>query len=226
MAGYCCPLITGNINHARGLGMNILGCVGNDAHTYGFHVPANRLPSTDYSRVHSGTPADPNQACAGDFGMNTSWARSWLAWLVKSVQAGKFPEIVEVIGSLDGGQPYYWARWDGWKVQKYTGSGHVAWAHVSCDRAKGNATVDLFTGFFIQKAESAPAPRLLRLTAPYMTGSDVQTVQQHLHSLGYKLTVDGVFGPVTAQTVRTFQARVGLSVDGIVGPKTRAKLGI
>jgi hypothetical protein len=38
--------------------------------------------------------------------------------------------------------------------------------------------------------------------------------------------VDGVFGPVTERAVKRFQRRKGLVVDGIVGPQTRAALGL
>ena len=36
--------------------------------------------------------------------------------------------------------------------------------------------------------------------------------------------IDGLFGPVTDQVVRDFQASAGLTVDGIVGPDTWAAL--
>ncbi len=41
----------------------------------------------------------------------------------------------------------------------------------------------------------------------------------------YAATVDGVRGPLTSEGVRRFQARRGLVVDGIAGPRTRAALG-
>jgi murein DD-endopeptidase MepM/ murein hydrolase activator NlpD len=41
----------------------------------------------------------------------------------------------------------------------------------------------------------------------------------------YAATVDGVSGPLTHEGVRRFQARRGLVVDGIAGPRTRAALG-
>ena len=36
--------------------------------------------------------------------------------------------------------------------------------------------------------------------------------------------IDGSFGPVTEQAVRSFQQAVGIGVDGVVGPQTWARL--
>jgi murein L,D-transpeptidase YcbB/YkuD len=43
-------------------------------------------------------------------------------------------------------------------------------------------------------------------------------------TLTYK-QIDGIFGPVTKTAVEQFQKSAGLTVDGIVGPKTWAALG-
>jgi peptidoglycan hydrolase-like protein with peptidoglycan-binding domain len=51
-------------------------------------------------------------------------------------------------------------------------------------------------------------------------GADVATAQQLLNGFGYSLTIDGVFGSVTEDTVRDFQSRSGLAVDGVIGPAT------
>lgn len=50
-------------------------------------------------------------------------------------------------------------------------------------------------------------------------GNDVKTLQSKLN-----LIADGVFGPITEEAVKDFQKANGLSVDGIVGAKTWAKL--
>ncbi len=59
------------------------------------------------------------------------------------------------------------------------------------------------------------------------TGDDVREVQRRLKNWGYyDGAVDGVYGPGTFQAVKDFQAKNGLSVDGNVGPQTRAALGM
>ncbi len=58
-------------------------------------------------------------------------------------------------------------------------------------------------------------------------GSDVVAVQQKLRQWGYYHGfVDGVYGSATYRAVRSFQRRNGLRVDGIVGPRTWAALGL
>ncbi|MDP4551052.1 peptidoglycan-binding protein [Alkalihalobacillus macyae] len=46
-------------------------------------------------------------------------------------------------------------------------------------------------------------------------GKDVEAIQR-----GVNVTPDGIFGPNTESAVKRYQARKGLSVDGIVGPAT------
>jgi peptidoglycan hydrolase-like protein with peptidoglycan-binding domain len=58
-------------------------------------------------------------------------------------------------------------------------------------------------------------------------GECVKAAQSGLlkqHELTGPSDVDGVFGPVTDAATRSFQARTGLKVDGIVGPDTYEKL--
>ena len=56
------------------------------------------------------------------------------------------------------------------------------------------------------------------------SGPEVVKLQTALGSKGYKLIIDGSFGPATDKAVRDFQKANGLEPDGIVGPKTWAKL--
>jgi YVTN family beta-propeller protein len=62
--------------------------------------------------------------------------------------------------------------------------------------------------------------RSLRLASPYMSGDDVQLLQERLLELGYEEVgwADGIFGTKTDQAVRRFQTINGLIVDGVVGP--------
>lgn len=64
------------------------------------------------------------------------------------------------------------------------------------------------------------------MSAPLLRRGDkgpaVADWQRTLVELGYKLIIDGDFGPLTDAATRAFQGSRGLVVDGIVGPKTRA----
>jgi hypothetical protein len=68
-------------------------------------------------------------------------------------------------------------------------------------------------------------PRTLRIGS---VGEDVVVLQLALTHRGITShgRADGEFGPRTDGAVREWQRRAGLVVDGIVGPKTRASLGL
>jgi peptidoglycan hydrolase-like protein with peptidoglycan-binding domain len=55
-------------------------------------------------------------------------------------------------------------------------------------------------------------------------GEDVKALQRALRGLGYDLEIDGIFGRITLECVKSFQATHGLVRDGIVGPLTWAAL--
>ena len=57
------------------------------------------------------------------------------------------------------------------------------------------------------------------------TGEDVVYLQRRLNGIGFgHLVVDGIFGAATEEAVKKFQEHYGLTVDGIVGIQTWAKL--
>jgi peptidoglycan hydrolase-like protein with peptidoglycan-binding domain len=51
-------------------------------------------------------------------------------------------------------------------------------------------------------------------------GSGVSDLQSQLRQAGYDIAVDGVYGPKTAEAVRDFQSKNGLTVDAIAGNQT------
>lgn len=60
-----------------------------------------------------------------------------------------------------------------------------------------------------------------------LTTSQTRTVQTKLKRWGYYSgTVDGIYGNQTRKAVKLFQSKNGLTVDGIVGTKTAAALGM
>lgn len=68
----------------------------------------------------------------------------------------------------------------------------------------------------------SPTPMILKLGAK---GPTVKTLQQRLKALGYNVgSADGDFGKDTENAVKAFQARNGLSPDGIAGTQTLNKL--
>ncbi|MEA2273863.1 MAG: hypothetical protein QOI98_2571 [Solirubrobacteraceae bacterium] len=76
------------------------------------------------------------------------------------------------------------------------------------------------------KASKSSAPdvawpgRVLKRATPPMTGEDVHAWQSRVHTRGYALEIDGVFGDVSDQVCRSFQQAKGLKADGQVGRQT------
>jgi len=55
---------------------------------------------------------------------------------------------------------------------------------------------------------------------------EVMNVQQALNKMGFKLRVDGLYGPRTRAAVRSFQTQHGLTANGKLDQATLAKLNI
>lgn len=56
------------------------------------------------------------------------------------------------------------------------------------------------------------------------TGQMVREIQKALAGAGLAVIVDGVYGPITAEAVKAFQTKKGLTATGIVETKTLLKL--
>jgi hypothetical protein len=56
------------------------------------------------------------------------------------------------------------------------------------------------------------------------TGHDVKVLQSWLTHLGYRTSVDGVFGPGTVRSVRRFERHENLTIDGVVDTSEEALL--
>ena len=75
-------------------------------------------------------------------------------------------------------------------------------------------------------APAAPAPSPMVGLAPGATGTNVKALQERLIALGIAVRggADGVYGPVTANALKTFQTSQGLAATGAVDEATAAAL--
>ena len=95
-----------------------------------------------------------------------------------------------------------------------------AWQYTDKGRVAGiKGRVDMDHGYFAQTHTASPD--LLRKGD---RGDAVKLLQHRLNILDWQLTEDGIWGVQTDSAVRGYQYRAGLTVDGIVGAKTRAAL--
>ena len=112
----------------------------------------------------------------------------------------------------------FWLAEYGSKLH-YTGK-VWAWQYTSKGRVAGiRGNVDCNHGYFEQV--NTTNTDLLRKGD---RGDDVKLLQHRLNLLGSQLTEDGIWGVQTDSAVRGYQYKAGLTVDGIVGAKTRAAL--
>ena len=131
-------LVTEKLRLRDIIGGSFLGICGDANHTYGYHVPAARLPSSDYSlEGAANTPVCEWHAAAIDIGMDWPVSRDWLRWLIEEIRTDRIQGIAEVIGSYDGVDVRYWSDSSGWETDgvPYQGEGHDTWTHVSVYRS-------------------------------------------------------------------------------------------
>lgn len=120
-----------------------LGVVGDEYHTYGYHLGGYEVPRGDYSTVLARDRAGITRfggywAAAVDIGMGWPASRAWFRWLIDGCKAGRFPDVREVIGSFDGKSCVIWDAIEGGphKVPFTPGdlSDHRQHSHVSLYR--------------------------------------------------------------------------------------------
>ncbi|GAA3450505.1 peptidoglycan-binding domain-containing protein [Dactylosporangium matsuzakiense] len=210
---------------------HFLGIVGDVNHRSGYHLGPDRIADgDDYSmrstRDKQGAHRFPTAACAYDMGMGWSASRAWLAWLVNECRNGAFPQVREIIGSLDGVHKQYFSGLRGFQTEHYSGDNHVDHTHISVFRDTADTDHSpLLRGFFSRPftvdAPAFPGRRLrFKEGEPRMRGEDVRLWQTRMIALGFTLEADGIYGPISRSVAVTFQQQHGLDADGIVGPIT------
>lgn len=70
----------------------------------------------------------------------------------------------------------------------------------------------------------APGSRLLALTSPLSEGLDVRLLQLGLSVRGMHVIADGIYGPASVNSVRSFQAAIGVPATGVADPALIAML--
>ncbi len=80
------------------------------------------------------------------------------------------------------------------------------------------------SGQYDDMTDAAVRIYYLYYTNPTIKNAHVSWLQEALRRLGYKLTVDGSYGPETMRTVKQFQEDYKLIIDGWAGPNTHRKI--
>ncbi len=98
-------------------------------------------------------------------------------------------------------------------------------APVSTPAATGSAPATAVTAR-VTPLDSRVAPLSYRPLRPGVRGEAVRRLQRALRERGYRVVVNGKYGPITTAAVRKFQRSQRLAVTGRVGPKTWRALGL
>jgi len=206
-------------------------------------VVTSRLsaPATNKRWTNWGRLADVSYADAitppHDPGTPSCWIGRYIKITSPYTKGGDVYEIQQALvekgfspGSIDG---IYGPKTEA-AVKRFQQSKSLA-----VDGIVGPSTAKALTGKWVTDCNGKPFPpgsesplnsfelnRLLEMTSPYMRGDDVSDVQDALQLASFSPGAsDGIYGPRTQGAVEAFQKDRGLTVDGIVGPKTCNELG-
>jgi cell wall-associated NlpC family hydrolase len=130
---------------------------------------------------------------------------------------GDRPSDAHVAVSL-GNKSTIEARGSAWGVGSWTVAGR-GWTHAALVPGIRYATPPPPPE--AEPLDAAPAwPGRFLTQPPLMRGEDVRRWQEQLAARGWRITVDGQYGPESQAVCRQFQQANGLQVDGIVGAAT------
>lgn len=188
-------------------------------------LPYPKSQSARYNQLARAKTIDSEaayMACSWGVGQVLGENATWLGFPSAQALAERAMESID--GQLDlmirfikkrGLEDELKARdWRGF-ARLYNGSGQVDYYSTRMARA------------YDRLGGAAPAPGeadddvVLRVGSK---GLSVTELQQNLRKLGYHLLIDGDFGPATKAAVVAFQRDQGLGADGVVGPKTHARI--
>lgn len=74
--------------------------------------------------------------------------------------------------------------------------------------------------------QAQPRNAMMSSVRPDQNRSQVSAVQAELRARGYKLKIDGAYGPKTAAALRKFQKKQGLAQSGVMDTPTLSALGV
>lgn len=170
-------------------------------------------------RAHQGTNSDHNPGPGGIVRAIDIDKDGIDPWFVVA-RALKHPSTEYVIFNRT-----IWSRSYGFKARRYTGSNpHDKHLHVSIrhsSSAYSSSQSWLGTSGPAPNPTPAPSyPALVKVLRRGSKGGQVRDLQARLVQRGWRIGVDGDFGPETDSVVRKFQREKHLVVDGIVGKAT------
>lgn len=235
-----------NLRSHFGLTGNAVGIKGDNHHLRGYHRSRAWLKASKYAtnRTYSvtevaanSTGGNSNWLCAIDITLPEKTLIAVCKRLDIAVRAGQLEKIAEWYGNKDGDK-----RVDGYdNIDNEIASSdasHLWHLHISFIRARANDNhADVFAvlsgqGWEPPTVPTPPKPpadlewteamiRNLPVLNMGATGAHVRTAQALLCARGYKVDIDGAFGPDTrAKTLLMQKAYGAEDVDGSWGPET------